>query len=156
MSHTAELILEQIQSLITHLETTHHDQLTDDLMQQLAQLSLSAPLSLSVTECHVINYIGGHSLTNAVTLATNLNITRGGISKITARLQKKGLIQSHQLEGNKKEIFYRLTHLGKTVYSIHYNLHQAKLTALRNLLHSYTVEEQHTLSRFLADLSHHL
>lgn len=156
MIYTSERILEQIQALVTQVETDRHDQVIDDLTQQLAHLPIPATPTLSITECHVIHYIGSHPLTNAITLATNLNITRGGISKITSRLQKKELIQSHQLEGNKKEVFYRLTPLGKTVYSLHQDLHQAKLSTLRNILHTYTTEEQQTISRFLTDLSHHL
>ncbi len=45
--------------------------------------------AISISDVHVLAYIGEHQNTNAISIANALGITRSGISKITARLLKK-------------------------------------------------------------------
>ena len=69
--------------------------------------------SLLLSEIHVIDCIGKHQLPNSTFIAKELSMTKGAISKITAKLLEKELIKANHLEENKKEIYYTLTTQGK-------------------------------------------
>lgn len=76
------------------------------------------------SEVHCIEYIGSHVDSNVTKLAENFYMTRGAISKVTKKLIEKGIIESYQKLENKKEIYFRLTDQGKSVYKIHEELHK--------------------------------
>ena len=72
--------------------------------------------TVSLAECHVLDYIARHDKTNAISIAAASGITRGGISKITARLEQKGLLTVTAAPDNKKMLSYtnRTSHLQPT------------------------------------------
>ncbi|SHH93047.1 DNA-binding transcriptional regulator, MarR family [Sporobacter termitidis DSM 10068] len=108
---------------------------------------------MTLTECHVIDCIERNPLINAIGISQKMNITKGGISKITARLLKKGLIRIYRLEGNRKEIFYALTPLGKKVYLIHEQLHAKIYKKIDSVLDRYTETELKTIGDFIGRVS---
>ena len=85
------------------------------------------------SEIHVIDAIGMQSEMTTTKLAKTLGITKGGISQITAKLIKKGLIKKSKGSGL-NEIFLSLTDKGKTAYEGHCRLHEDLLKRLDNLL----------------------
>lgn len=152
MSISGQSISEQIHHLIDHIEVNHHEHLKEDLLLEMKKNGMSDFPSLSMLEYHVIAYIGDKNITNAVSVAKHLNITRGGISKINQRLIGKELIESHQLEGNKRELFYKLTPAGKKVYFIHRSLHEKAETSLLRMISNYSESEKETIRKFICDL----
>lgn len=78
----------------------------------------------SNSELHVIEIIGKYKDTNGIELSRQMGITPGGISKIISKIRKKGLIESYKKEGNKKEVYYRLTDRGETIYDKHKKAHE--------------------------------
>lgn len=76
------------------------------------------------TEMHCI--LGIHNIkdANVTKLANAMNITKGGVSKIIKRLLKRGSIEIYTSQSNKKEVYYRLTNIGKEVYLAHETMHQ--------------------------------
>ncbi len=76
------------------------------------------------SEIHCIAYIGEDEDSNVTKLAESFDMTRGAISKLTKKLVKKGLIESYQKPDNKKEVYFRLTEQGKTIYNIHEEMHK--------------------------------
>ncbi|WP_168118953.1 MarR family transcriptional regulator [Paenibacillus sp. HB172176] len=75
------------------------------------------------SEVHCIESIGKNVDSNVTKLAETFYMTRGAISKLTKKLIVRGLIESYQKPDNKKEIYYRLTKQGETVFHIHEELH---------------------------------
>lgn len=65
------------------------------------------------SETHCIDYIGRLELPNVTKIAEHMGMTRGAISKMTKKLLAKGLIEKYTLESNKKEVYFKLTDLGK-------------------------------------------
>jgi DNA-binding MarR family transcriptional regulator len=53
---------------------------------------------------------------NVIKNSEQMDLTRAGISKINKRLLSKGLIESYQEPDNNKEIYFRLTESGQSVY----------------------------------------
>lgn len=145
-------ITDLVQELVNHIEENNHGHISRELHAQLEQNGLSNFTTLSMSECHAIAYIGDKDMTNAVSIANNLKITRGGISKLLSRLINRGFVKASQLNDNKREIFYHLTSLGKKVYSIHKTLHAQYLISLQAMVKSYSNEEQLIIKRFLNDL----
>jgi Transcriptional regulators len=76
------------------------------------------------SEIHCIAYIGKDEDSNVTKLAESFDMTRGAISKLTKKLVKKGLIESYQKPDNRKEVYFRLTEQGKTIYNIHEEMHK--------------------------------
>jgi DNA-binding MarR family transcriptional regulator len=145
-------IVNQIQKLVDHIQDDSHQHIINEIQTELEKASMPSVPQLSVLEYHVIANIGDAQITNAITIAKKLGITRGGISKIAVRLTNKGLIEANQMEGNKREVFYRLTSLGKAVYDIHSLLHKQTYDNLVNMLNKYSMEEQKVISQFLSEL----
>jgi Transcriptional regulators len=65
------------------------------------------------SEVHCIEYIGRNVDSNVTKLAESFYMTRSAISKITKKLIKKGLIESHQKPDNKKKFILGLRSNGK-------------------------------------------
>ena len=76
------------------------------------------------SETHCIDYIGRLELPNVTKIAEHMGMTRGAISKMTKKLLTKGLIEKYTLESNKKEVYFKLTDLGKTLFEEHAKRHK--------------------------------
>jgi len=75
------------------------------------------------SEVHFIEYIGNNEDCNVTKLAEAFFMTNGAISKLYKKLVSKGIIESYQKSNNKKEIYFRLTAKGNTIYKTHEELH---------------------------------
>ena len=78
----------------------------------------------SRSELHCIRSIGRIENPNVTKIANDLKMTRGAISKITKRQLKKGLITSYMSDCNKKEIYFKLTELGRQIFDEHEKWHE--------------------------------
>ena len=150
----------QAQDLVRKVETLIYDiNNAEDCETEILQAILSEQdcdelrdMSLSLAECHVIDYIGKTDRMNATAIAKKLNITKGGISKITAKLIKKKLIEVKRSSNNQKEIYYSLTALGIKIFNVHEILHEQAQGKFTSLFSSYSQEELKFASKFLDDL----
>lgn len=96
----------------------------------------------STLEAHVLECIGRNKTINATHIADELHITRGGITKIAARLIKRGLIEKYQLQGNRKEVYYKLTSAGKKTDAVHAEMHRRLINELDGIINGYSEEEK--------------
>jgi len=110
-------------------------------------------VSLSLAECHVIDCIGSNEKFNSTAIARELNITKGGISKITAKLVKKGMIETYRLETNRKEVYFRLMPVGERVYEIHRTLHKNAVSSIEKALGAYSQQDMELASAMLHDIT---
>jgi len=151
----------KIQNLISELEVLTY-QLND--LEEYEKQSLENVLleqgheelrnvSISLMECHVIDCIERNAMSNTTAIAKKLNITKGGISKITTKLIKKNMIEAYRLTNNQKEIYYRLKPLGRKVFELHEILHKEAKEVLNNFFSVYSQDELEFASRFLADVN---
>lgn len=111
---------------------------------------------INLAEVHCIDWIGRIDHANVTKVANEMGMTRGGISKISQKLLKKGLIESYQRPENNKEIYYRLTKNGQHVYHEHKKCHSKAKQEKLVLLSTYSDKEQVTILRFLNDINHML
>ncbi|MCB2308367.1 MarR family transcriptional regulator [Clostridium estertheticum] len=108
------------------------------------------------SEVHCIEYIGSNVDSNVTKLAECFYMTRGGISKITKKLIKKGIIESYQKPDNKKEIYFRLTEQGKVINKVHGELHKEFQERDKVVFEQVTEEQFDIMLSFMEKYSRHL
>ncbi len=148
------------QQLIRKLETliynfSHIEDNEEKILQAVLREQNCEELrntSLSLAECHVIDCIERNDQINTTAIAKKLNITKGGISKITAKLLKKNMIELQRLPNNQKQNYYTLTPLGKRLFRIHEVLHKQAEAKFFALFSGYNQEQADFADKFLNDL----
>ena len=108
------------------------------------------------SEIHCIEYIGRNVDSNVTKLAETFYMTRSAISKITKKLIEKDLIESYQKNGNKKEIYFRLTNKGKSINKIHEKLHNEFQERDKFVFEDITEEQLDIMIRFVEKYNNHL
>ncbi|MDR1082273.1 MAG: MarR family transcriptional regulator, partial [Coriobacteriales bacterium] len=108
---------------------------------------------LNLAEVHCIDRIGIIEKPNVTKVAKELRLTRGAISKISKKLLDKLLIESYQDPNNKKEIYFRLTKDGKTLFRKHQSRHKEVRDKWLSLFECYSDFEQAAILCFLTDVS---
>lgn len=118
----------------------------------------SAPFLESYThvELHTLDYIGKNKDTNVTSISQNLNITRGAASKITKRLLNKSNVEKYQSQKNKKEIYFRLTKQGKTVFDAHAKRHAIWVNNDLDFLKKIQPETKEIILEFIEEFNTHL
>lgn len=145
-----ELII-NFDSFMNKISMENHE--NEYLKELLGEEKYKNISDITLTECHVIDCIERNPLINAIGISQKMNITKGGISKISSRLLKKKLIQIYRREGNKKEIFYSLTPLGREVFLVHEKLHEKLYQKADLFLDSFTDGELKKINEFISGLS---
>jgi DNA-binding MarR family transcriptional regulator len=100
------------------------------------------------SEIHIIEMIGKYPDLNTTDLADRQGVTKGSISQMTSKLEKKGFIKKFQYIDNKKEIFYKLTEKGKTAYEGHIKYHENRDMEAYEEFENYTEEQKKFLLKF--------
>lgn len=108
------------------------------------------------SEVHCIESIGRNTDSNVTKLAESFYMTRGAISKITKKLIQKGIIESYQKPDNKKEIYFKLTEQGKSIYKIHEELHKEFKERDKAVFEPVTEEQFDIMLRFVERYRKHL
>ena len=99
---------------------------------------------------------GRLELPNVTKIAEHMGMTRGAISKMTKKLLTKGLIEKYTLESNKKEVYFKLTDLGKTLFEEHAKRHRRWEKRDMEFLSHYSTEDVKTVYRFMKEFNHYL
>ncbi|SFE53013.1 DNA-binding transcriptional regulator, MarR family [Paenibacillus catalpae] len=102
---------------------------------------------------HVIDAIGEMQPVNGIAISKHFGIPRGSISKLTRRLVEQEVINSENLPGNKKEVWFSLTPLGQSIYDLHKNLHAQIGQNVRKFLGRYSIEQMKFLLQCMKDTS---
>ncbi|WP_419787075.1 MarR family winged helix-turn-helix transcriptional regulator [Pseudodesulfovibrio sp.] len=107
---------------------------------------------VSLSEVHCIDRIGAIDHANVTKVADELEMTRGGVSKIVKRLRDRGYIESYQEPENRKEVYFRLTEKGERLYAEHRQCHIRVYQERARILEAYSPEERAVIYRFLDEM----
>lgn len=110
----------------------------------------------SISEMHTIEIIGSGENVNGSKISKESDMTRSSISKIILKLKKRKLIDSYQLENNKKEIYYSLTDKGKEIFFEHERLHKAWEERELNFISSLDLDKKVIAEEFLKKYNEYL
>ncbi|MDR3349735.1 MAG: hypothetical protein LBO03_09130 [Acidaminococcales bacterium] len=94
-------------------------------------------LDLSLAECGIIAQIQCNEELNTTGLAQNTGMTKGGVSKLTARMAAKKLLSPVRLPDNQKEVRYKLTPLGEELAALYAQLKRREEKRLAKLFSGY-------------------
>lgn len=111
---------------------------------------------VSPSEVHCIVMIDQLEVPNVTALAKALRMTRGGVSKLTGRLQRMKAIERYQREGNRKEVLFRLTPKGEEIKKQHEELHRMRIERDRAVYEALTETEKNSILRFIRLYNEHL
>ena len=85
-----------------------------------------------------------------------MNLTKGGVSKTIKKLIQKGVVESYSLDSNKKEIYYKLTSLGESIFDAHEKLHKNWSSKDSEFFKSFTEDELKITAKVLAKYDEYL
>jgi DNA-binding MarR family transcriptional regulator len=109
-----------------------------------------------VSEIHCIDFIGKIENPNVTKLSESMNMTRGAISKICKRLLNSKLIDKYKKPDNDKEIYFKLTELGETLYKHHEIKHKQWEERNNKFFKNIDKKEQEVVASFLKKFNNYL
>jgi DNA-binding MarR family transcriptional regulator len=93
------------------------------------------------SERHMLDKIGEHAGMNVTEFATAAGVTKGAISQMVSKLEKKGIVRRYKKSTNDKEVFLELTKTGQEAYRQHQEVNKETIKQLDNELSKYSDEK---------------
>nr|WP_254075311.1 MarR family transcriptional regulator [Paenibacillus tritici] len=113
---------------------------------------IESEFSLNMTELHTIACIGEQEPINLTSIAERINLSKGNTSKIANKLLKAGWVRKAQFNDNKKEVYFRLTPIGKKLFAAHEGLHAKEKQRMYEFLERYNESELEFIKRLFGDM----
>jgi DNA-binding MarR family transcriptional regulator len=108
------------------------------------------------SEIHLIDMIAKNPDSNITELADRHGVTKGLISQMTSKLEKKRFIKKFQYVDNKKEVYYNLTEKGRIAYEGHIKFHENQDMSVYEELERYSPEQKTFLLKFFERQTYYL
>ena len=93
------------------------------------------------SERHMLDKIGDNTGMNVTEFAAATGVTKGAISQLVSKLEKKGIVRRYKKSTNDKEVFLELTKSGQEVYKKHKEVSEQAITPLYNELSKHSDEK---------------
>lgn len=93
------------------------------------------------SERHMLDKIGDNTGMNVTEFAAAAGVTKGAISQLVTKLEKKGIVTRYKKSTNDKEVFLELTKTGKEVYRQHKEINEKTITPLVEELNNHSDEK---------------
>jgi DNA-binding MarR family transcriptional regulator len=82
------------------------------------------------SERHMLDIVGDSPGINITNFAKAAGVTKGAISQVVAKLEKKGALARAKNDANAKEVQLTLTPLGKRIYAHHQHINEESINQL--------------------------
>lgn len=151
LTATREQIFPLFIKLMHQIETDDEERHAQ-MKKKMTKIPATVWVGMTVTMLHVLDIIGQYEPVNGITVAKQLAITKGGVTKITKKLLEKQLLLRETHPTNKKEVYFRLTPEGKELALVHQQLHRELEKQSLQFLDKYQDNELEVIVRFLEDL----
>ena len=115
-------------------------------------LSYGTDVKIHGAEIHMVCHIKRNPGSHISGIARMIGVSRGAVSQIVKKIEKKGLIRKVANPHNLKQLDLVLTEKGEKAFRGHQQLHQAFTDSLKQVLESYSEEEFALISRFQHEL----
>jgi DNA-binding MarR family transcriptional regulator len=89
----------------------------------------------------MLDKIGDNTGMNVTEFAAAAGVTKGAISQLVSKLEKKGIVRRYKKSTNDKEVFLELTKSGQEVYQKHKEVSEQAITPLYNELSKHSDEQ---------------
>jgi DNA-binding MarR family transcriptional regulator len=97
--------------------------------------------ALHHSERHMIDRIGEGPGVNITEFAAASGVTKGAISQIVKKIEKKGFVRRIKRSGNEKEVYLELTEAGQEFYEKRKKINDESLRPLYEHLKRYSDDE---------------
>jgi DNA-binding MarR family transcriptional regulator len=111
---------------------------------------------LYLSELHMIQAIGSKRAETVTELSSNFSITKGGVSQIISRLEKKGYILKLRKPEYGKEVMLILTEKGIKAYDLHEQAHGRAIDKLVDQMSTLSDEKLDGVNDFFNVISEFL
>lgn len=108
------------------------------------------------SEIHMINKIKQNEGIHVTGLANILNVTKGAVSQIIMKLEKKGLIQKEKDINNQSRLVLKLTSKGERAYQNHERFHKKIEAMVNEIIKDASKEEAKLFKAVLITLEERL
>lgn len=108
---------------------------------------------ITILMLHVLDCIQKDQPVKGITIAKELNMQRGTVTKISRKLVEKKLIKKEYPPNNNKEIYFSTTELGNELCNLHNLLHKEIKKNYVKFIEKYSEQELIFLEKILDDLS---
>lgn len=102
------------------------------------------------SEIHIIQLIGEHSELYISQISSMIGITKGTVSQIIKRLEKKGLVCKNTDFSNNTRQLVKLTEKGRVAHISHEKYHDQQHVEMEAFLHSLDGGQLAVLEKFLS------
>ena len=134
---------EELSQIFNRVSERHH------LIKTIEEKKLKIMRENTFMEVHCIDFIERMQDANVSKLAKAFRVTKGAISKVTKRLIETGAIERYQKPDNKKEVYFKLTDIGREIYREHELMHQMRIERDIGFFSSLSHEEKERLNEYL-------
>ncbi len=93
------------------------------------------------SERHMLDKIGDNRGMNVTEFAEAAGVTKGAISQLVTKLEKKGIVRRYKKSTNDKEVFLELTKSGQKVYQKHKEINEQTILPLNEELSKHSDEK---------------
>lgn len=107
---------------------------------------------LTESEIHMIKAVRDNEGLHITGLAKGLNITKGAVSQVVMKLEKKGMVVKERDAGNMSRLLLRLTQKGEAAYKTHELFHRKFEAYVEKTLKDATPENREFLKGFMVSL----
>ena len=119
-------------------------------------INFNGSLQLSIGEIHLIECIGKHQDANVTEISNILGNTRGAVSQMAKKLEKKGLIIKTKKGDNNKEIILQLTKEGNEIFLEHEKFHLSLYKDILSTLDSSSEENIEFVKNIFKSIEKHI
>ncbi|MBE9546817.1 MAG: MarR family transcriptional regulator [Proteobacteria bacterium] len=93
------------------------------------------------SEIHNIEIIGRNPGINVTNLAKTLGVTKGAVSQIVNKLERKNLVEKFRDSNNEKAVMLKLQKMGEIAFSGHENFHAKFYSEIMDKVDNMTPEQ---------------
>ena len=124
-------------------------------MERKTQLSLEDE-TFVYAEMRLVKIIKEQPNIHVKAIAEKLGITKGAVSQMAKKLERKGVLWKEKDEENQSRVFLRLTEKGERLYQVHGAYHRELDDFVKETLAQASEENKQFLLAFLDRLEKHI
>ena len=121
-----------------------------EIDKQVRNYGTDSPLHVS--EIHMIQEIKNSNGSHISEIARKLDVTRGAVSQIIMKLEKKGFVRKEMISENQLKLVPVLTEKGEIADSSHKKYHEVFNNSLKGILRKNNIDERKIIKKFLLDV----
>lgn len=115
-------------------------------------LTYGTDVKIHGSEIHMVCHIKRNPGSHISGIAREIKVTRGAVSQIVRKLEKKKLVRKVENPDNKRILNLELTDKGEKAFKGHQMLHGEFNDGLKNVIKDYDSEQMELLQNFVKDL----